>query len=218
MYCKLKPALAAALMIMKQPVPVAVLQVHVPKLTYFDTFMLTPLPTLTTCNNMTKNASGIDFFTAILLVTSITTFLIWLTRKKFQKTDNHTVLKLELTNGKQCVMLDILTLPMYPRHYHPKADNYVSNFLVGSFIRPKLLMNWNGLTFTNMITNTIFEPSTAIYINLFMSARIKNILKDQFCAYVLLYHKAHAFHFRICQYDCDLSCQADISTLAVVDV
>ncbi len=122
---------------------------------------------------MTKNASGIDFFTAILLVTSITTFFIWLTCKKFKKTDNHTVLKLELTNGKQCVMLDILTLPMCPRYYHPKADNYVSNFLVGSFIRPKLLMNWNGLNRTNMITNTIFEPSTSIYINPFMSARIK---------------------------------------------
>ncbi len=163
-----------------------------------NTPMQTDAPTCTT--------PPLDYVLLSLSLLSIIVFCIICIWKRFRQ-KNHTSLNIELSNGTQCTLIKVISLPLCPRYHHFQARKYISEVNVEGIFRPKLVINWEGLQITNQMTKTVLQPPSEIAINWVQAFLAYYIIKSNFCAFSVLKHHEQSFHFLICPLDCN-SCNS----------
>ena len=71
----------------------------------------------------------------------------------------------------------------------PKKHGYLyRNYKVAGIFRPSLTVNWPNFRVTNVITDHKIIVPSKISISLLAARRLKAILKEPFCAHVIILH------------------------------
>ena len=128
-----------------------------------------------------------DHIIFILLVVSVLLLLIvgW----KYYKFTTTCSICLEITNGKQCVLIDILMLPICPDYCHVQVPNDITDLhVIKACLSSKLHIDWPGFAVRNTLTGDIIEIDSVVNITLLQAYHIKHILRQPFFVYIYKRH------------------------------
>ena len=127
---------------------------------------------------------------SLLLVALIVLYL----KYKHCHNTKSTVIALELTNGSDCMMISLQSLPFCPEHWQFATNGRISQIAILGYCKPKIAVDWNGLTIQNTFTGQTLTPVTEAAINHWTAFKVRKILNGQYNFYVFLLHHGYAFH------------------------
>lgn len=95
---------------------------------------------------------------------------------------------LEITAGEQCVLVDLVQLPMCPVHLKIQLPCDIHSLSVHGYLQPKLLVSWPDFCIRNTVTNKTIDVSDTIPLLPFTAFKLRSILK---CPYHVYIYKVH---------------------------
>lgn len=178
--------LALALLIVKN-----VTSVHSQSLPSFIYHKATPAPDIKasfSLENVFK--SELSWIHAILVICFIIIFIqlivIYFLYKS--KPSKNTKVILELTSGGECVIITLLTLPLCPSYY--LIQNPIIHKLSASNFTSRLLKaDWSPFEIIDKLSNKSITVPSQIPVNYLKYRKLLKILKQPFCAYVMVTHQ-----------------------------
>ncbi|KAL4240352.1 hypothetical protein ACF0H5_001142 [Mactra antiquata] len=152
-------------------------------------FIYTPAPT---ANEKSPFLIDIDLTwehaNFIVLTLIVITFIVLL--YKYLRHRHRATLCLEVAAGMDCILIDVMTLPLCPFNLDIKTPNQINDLAVqGSYCSSTLLVSWPDFTITNKLNNTIIHVINVIPVSMYAAAKLRRILKKAFI--VQLYSKHH---------------------------
>lgn len=127
---------------------------------------------------------------ANFIVLTVVVFILLILLYKYLKHRHRATLCLEVTAGKQCILLDVMLLPLCPFNLDIQTPDQISSLDVNnSCFFPTLFISWPNFTITNKINDTTFHVSDTITLSLYEAAMLRKILKKPFI--VQLYSRHH---------------------------
>ena len=138
-------------------------------------------------DNTVPNVNLLYFSIASLAIGAIAV-IRWLYRCKHIKHSAKSKFQIEITNGKECVHLDVLTLSMCPNNWILLGTDYVDSFIIRGKVLVSLHLDWHDLIMKNKLTDQIISLPTKIRVNPVLGMKLKRILKTPFNAYLLFNH------------------------------
>ena len=146
-----------------------------------------------------------DFFTYVsyfsyawLIFLPIIFFFLFRRFKKPQVT----MLYLELTNGIDCMLVPVLALPTCPTFWNLHSACTLQAFKVKGLLRPKLSLDWGGLTITNTLSHQSLYPPTSIPLTYYQAYKLNKIIHSSFYLFIIMGHKQLAFYMLVCPDTC----------------
>jgi hypothetical protein len=146
------------------------------------------LPEQNTCILDGTSISYMYLHISSLLITAVfIAILVFLLHRLRQSAK--TLLTLEITDGKSCVQIPILTLPHCPKFWTISASAYMDKLAV-NFINFRYTLNieWKQLKIQNIHSKQEFSPSEVMTINVITAWKLKNILANEFYTYLYFGH------------------------------
>lgn len=137
---------------------------------------------------MLKDQVQWDHFAITLLLINLLLLAV-IVKKIFGRRNIHTNVYLEITNGKACVTVKALSVPLCLSHWHVQPPAMIDNIIVLGLFRPKLAVNWPKFAFTSKLTSTSLQVPGLISISYYQAYRLRKILKESYCAYIVMAHK-----------------------------
>ena len=125
-----------------------------------------------------------------VFVISFLTFggLLVLLYSHFMKRPRNTRICLEITTGFECVLLDVMNLPLCPSYFTIRYPDSITDFKIKGLLSPRLFVNWPNFQVTNKITAHRIMLPASVPISLISARRLKRILSQSFCAHVIIAH------------------------------
>ncbi|MES9880029.1 MAG: hypothetical protein ABW185_04025 [Sedimenticola sp.] len=124
-------------------------------------------------------------FATCVLILCLT---IMLAVKIFKRTPK-ALLSLEVTNGKDFVMIPILVLPACPSHTNIQCPSSITNLdVTGSWYAPILTLSWPKFSVQDLIGSSSIEVSESIKLTLTQGYCLRAILKHPFFVYIHIQH------------------------------
>lgn len=106
---------------------------------------------------------------ANFIVLTVIVFILLILLYKYLKHRHRATLCLEVTAGKQCILLDVMLLPLCPFNLDIQTPDQISSLDVNdSCFFPTLFISWPNFTITNKINDTTFHVSDTITLSLFL--------------------------------------------------
>ncbi|CAC5399809.1 unnamed protein product [Mytilus coruscus] len=106
----------------------------------------------------------------------------------------HTQVILEVSNGLHCVVIPILNLPLCPSDWEISAPSNIGNLRVSGTFITRFHVDWSGFYIVNINTKQeILIPDT-IPINPIKARILKSVISTTFTSYILI---AHHKYFKI---------------------
>ena len=102
-----------------------------------------------------------------------------------------TFIALEITTGGSCVMVPILKLSLCPSYWKITTPT-IRQLSLSTLSTRKLFATWDKFYITNRLTSQSIQVPSTISIDIFTWRKLKTILKQPFCAYVLVVHHGHS--------------------------
>lgn len=103
-----------------------------------------------------------------------------------------TTIRLEITSGGQCVIVPVTSLSMCPSYWQFK-NPVVRDIRLSSFPSLQLYTVWKNFQVQNTLTEQCTNVPTTISIGLITWYRLRTILQQSFCAFVLLVSPSLSF-------------------------
>ncbi|KAL3891541.1 hypothetical protein ACJMK2_003800 [Sinanodonta woodiana] len=160
-------------------------------------FQYTIAPT-TTAPNWFTTVSDVLTWDHLIFTVSIMTFAIALIQvyKWVPQSNARTKLRLEITTGVQCVLVDILQLGLCPSYWNITGPLMIDNLHVTGYLRPRLHVAWTGFKLTKANTNFELTMPTSFSIDLVSAIKLRSIFSKPFCAHVIWTHHDITFPLR----------------------
>lgn len=95
---------------------------------------------------------------------------------------------LEVTCGQQCVLVDLVQLPMCPTHFKVTFPEDVNNLEIQGYFSPKLFVSWPGFAIKNVLTNKFVNVTNRVKLSPFTAAKLRSILKRPYHVYIYKVH------------------------------
>lgn len=156
--------------------------------TFYFTQPTTTIETNTLWDVLLKDQVQWDHFAITLLLINLLLLAV-IVKKIFGRRNIHTNVYLEITNGKACVTVKALSVPLCLSHWHVQPPAMIDNIIVLGSFRPKLAVNWPKFAFTSKLTSTSLQVPGLISISYYQAYRLRKILKESYCAYIVMAHK-----------------------------
>jgi hypothetical protein len=156
----------------------------------------TSTETNTMWNSLLQENVQWDHFTVALLV--IVCILLFITiRKLFLAPTSHsdTILYLEITDGKRCVVLKVLNLPMCLAHWNIQHPSIIDNLVVVGSLFPKLMVNWPYFSFTSKLSAMAINAPGVISLSYYEAFRLRLMLKNPTVHFCLQHTKIFITQF-----------------------
>ena len=99
-----------------------------------------------------------------------------------------TTIMLEITSGKTCAIIPLLSVPLCPSVLDIKPPSSITDITLAKLPYCKLIADWKNFTVTNKLQNSTIEVPTTIKISLINRVRVAKIMKQPYMAYILLRH------------------------------
>lgn len=130
------------------------------------------------------HASVVLSITVLVLLVII---MIFVYKKKSKKA---TIIALEITSGGNCVIVPVVSLSLCPSYWDITTPN-IPRVTMSSFPSCKLFTTWRNFTITNKLTGQSIAVPSAIDVDFFTWRKLKIILSQPFCAYVVIIHHGY---------------------------
>lgn len=133
--------------------------------------------------------------TLIIGVNSLLILIVVLILLVKRKNRNTTVM-LEITSGGACVTIPITYFPLCPLYWKIQPPITIQKLSLENLSSTKLNIDWPGFTVTNKLTKQNLKIHTKVKLGFYKYFKVRRILKQHCCAYILIVHKVLAFHLR----------------------
>lgn len=134
--------------------------------------------------------SELSWIHAILVICFIIMFIqlivIYFLYKS--KPSKNTKVILELTSGGECVTIPLLTLPLCPSYYLIQKQ-IIHNLSASNFTSRQLKADWSPFEIIYKLSNKSITVPSQIPVNYLKYRKLLKILKQPFCAYVMVTHQ-----------------------------
>lgn len=156
--------------------------------TFYFTQPTTTVETNTLWDVLLREQVQWDHFTITLLLINILLLAV-IVKKLFGKRNIHTNVYLEVTNGKTCVTIKALSVPLCLSHWHVQPPALIDNIIILGSFTPKLTVHWPDFVFTSKLTSTSLPVPGLINLSYYQAYKLRKILKESYCAYIVMAHK-----------------------------
>lgn len=129
-----------------------------------------------------------DHFALALLII-ITVLLGLVIQKIWFNYSINTNVYLEITNGQTCIDIKALNIPLCLSHWHVQPPMVIEDIKVIGTVRPKLTVSWPDFLITSKLNPGSFQVPGIINISYNQAFKLRKMLKQSYCAYILLTHK-----------------------------
>ena len=142
--------------------------------------MTTTYPALTLAQISDTSTMYLVAFTVCILVVVIVRKIL---NSKFK-----TILVLEITDGIECIRVNVQTLQANIASCHFSGVNVLKNITLTASIIPKLTINWGDLTITNSMFKTELQLQSTIRLNPYKGVLLKKVLSNKFSMFIWISH------------------------------
>ena len=156
--------------------------------------MTTTYPALTLAQISDTSTMYLVAFTVCILVVVIVRKIL---NSKFK-----TILVLEITDGIECIRVNVQTLPANIASCHFSGVNVLKNITLTASIIPKLTINWGDLTITNSMFKTELQLQSTIRLNPYKGVLLKKVLSNKFSMFIWISHNNVCIPIKLCQPMC----------------
>jgi len=118
----------------------------------------------------------------VLILTVITLCLIIQRRKR------GTTILLELTTGKHCATVPLITLPLCPSFLKINPPQSISHITLNKRMSCKLITDWVGFSVVNRLNDTSIDLPNIISLSWINRYRIRKVMQHPYTAYILVQH------------------------------
>ena len=146
----------------------------------------------------------------IIVIGLLTMFFI--AYKYITRQIRHANISLEITSGKDCVFIPLVTVPYCPKFYHCQANDNFSNFKVIGWLRPIFVWSKGSFKATHLLDNSQLDIPQSVNVSFIQGLKLRRIFQAQFFAYIVAQHANHAFHMNICSLSCH-TCKASLNVV-----
>ena len=200
----------------KLAITVSILQkvtsVHSQSLPSFIYHTATTAPDINTSNSLDEIfMSELSWIHAILVICFLIilgqSIVIYFLHKS--KPSKNTKVQLELTSGGECVIIPLATLPLCPSYYqiqHP----IIRKITASNFTSRQIIADWSPFDIVDKLSTKSISVPSRININYFQYRKLVKILKQPFCAYIMITHQGFS---TVLQNEIDLSDTLDLSSI-----
>ncbi|WAR04280.1 Y068-like protein [Mya arenaria] len=158
--------------------------------TNLPSFIYTPKPTESQSSGLNLQIDlSLDQANFILLCAIL--FFISVVIYRYFRFQHISKLCLEITCGRQCVLIDVVTLPMCPAHFNIHVPSDINSLHVEGCFSPKLNVFWPDFEISDNLSKKSVVIPSKLKLNIFESFKIKQILKRPY--HVYLYKVHHGF-------------------------
>ena len=198
--------LSAAIFIAKSGNTCAAFTIDTPKPLIWEK----PVPTTTILTPVTTSSNSLlpflnsSYFSIIGIALFSFLILRYLYRCKFNKKNHKTKFHIELTNGKDCVVIDVMSLPMCPQNWILKGNKYIDDFILDGKLIVSLHLNWHDIILKNKNTDQTFPLPKVFKIDPMTALKLRKILGTTFNAYLLFTHTGISQYTDITPHDNDI--------------
>lgn len=125
-----------------------------------------------------------------LILLSIITILLLFQLWKKSTVKSKSKICLEITSGKECVLIDVHCLPRCMSDYHIETPDVIENLTVSYdyWILPKLFVSWPGFHIKNNSNEQIIQIQSEFNINPLTAIKLRHILRKPFFVYLYKKH------------------------------
>ena len=123
---------------------------------------------------------------SIIVILCICICVLW-----YKRPAKGTVLKLELTSGCQCVLIDLLSLPLCPSYYKFSSST-IKDISVTQFPNSQIIADWLPFSVIDKQSGKSINIPTVFSIGYLTNRKVTKILKQPFCAYLYINHQGIA--------------------------
>lgn len=106
----------------------------------------------------------------------------------------HTQVLLEVSNGLHCVVIPILNLPLCPSDWEISTPSNIGNLRISGTFITRFHVDWSGFYIVNINTKQEIPIPDTIQINPIKARILKNVMSTTFTSYILI---AHHKYFKI---------------------
>ena len=129
----------------------------------------------------------LSVFTTLIIV--VLAHILW---SKFKRT-HKTTLHIEITNGPNCALIPLTTLPLCPDNWdiQPPLDVSSVTLAYSGFIQPHLHIQCTEFTITNVHTQRSITVPLKVKVSWLKARKIRNVLQHPYSAYFILSHNGY---------------------------
>ena len=148
--------------------------------------------------------------TLLYALISFACALFCFTAYKFlQNSTPHAIISAEISSGKSCIFIPLLTTPYCPKFFHAQLQDNFSNIQVLGWFRPKFSWNNGSLRLTNLLDKSELSVPQQVSITIFQAVKLRIMLRKTIFCYLIAEHGFHAFHMKLCPPEC-IDCLAPV--------
>ena len=144
----------------------------------------TSSPSWTTVLSETLRWEHALFILSVLSLIGTTLLLC----KKFKEGPKNTRICIEITIGLQCVIVEVLSLPLCPSYFNIRYPSAITDLKISGVFQPILSINWPNFQVINIMTEHKIIVPYKISISIMTAVRLRKILKESFCANIVILH------------------------------
>lgn len=137
-----------------------------------------------------------------VLITFACTLVCFLLFKLLTKKSTLASIAVEISSGRSCILIPIITIPFCPKFYHCQIVTNFSDIKVLGFLRPRFSWNTGLLTIKNLIDASQLTVPNEVSISFMQGLRLRLMLRKTIYCYLVATHGMHAFHMKLCNIDC----------------
>lgn len=177
--------------------------------TGIDILPTTPLVTPQTPIYITQSDDMLQW----IIISLLSVLLIIIVFKYLTHTVRRAMIALEISNGSDCVMVPLLSVPHCPKFYHCQSGDNYDNFEVEGWFRPIFTWNKGSLVITHLLDRSRPQLPDRVPVSILTGLRLRRMFRQTIYAYLMAEHANYAFQLNICP----LSCRECSAKLNVVE-
>lgn len=120
----------------------------------------------------------------IIIILCIIIIYIWRARPS-----KETILQLEITSGGKCATIPLLTLPLCPSYYKFQSPVIRNLTTSPNFLNFNFFADWDQFDVIDKQSSKTIQIPKVITLNWLNHSNVTNILKQPYCAYVMVTHQ-----------------------------
>ncbi|XP_076079746.1 uncharacterized protein LOC143049868 [Mytilus galloprovincialis] len=110
----------------------------------------------------------------------------------FKHKSHNTTIMLEITSGGSCATIPVTSFPLCPSYWDIQPPVTIQNVQICNFPFGKLSVEWPGFKVINKLTKQSLTVKTCFKVGLFNYFKIRRIINQPYCAYILIVHQGLA--------------------------
>ena len=161
-------------------------------------FSTTPVPTTLSPIYITIHDETL-MYVLVAFTCALFCFILY---KFLTKRSSLATISVEISSGRSCMLIPIITIPFCPKFYHCQLAANFSDVKVIGFIKPRFSWNNGSLTIRNLLDCSQLTVPNEVSISFVQGLRLRLMLRKTIYCYLAATHGYHAFHMKLCPVNC----------------